>query len=110
MRIVQAFPFRLKTNKEIEGKLNSFCGATRFVWNKVLALNLSKLQIYYHLKPGDKAKLIWYNEMSFWLTLWKSSEQYGFLKDCPAQVLQQKLKDLDKAFRDGFDKKQTNKK
>jgi len=109
VKIVKAFRFRLKTNEEIEGKLNSFCGATRFVWNKVLALNLAKLQVQYHLKAGEKSKLIWYNEMSFWLTLWKNSEQYSFLKYCPAQVLQQKLKDLDKAFRDGFDKKQTNK-
>ena len=44
--------------------------------------------------------------MSFWLRLWKQSDEYGFLTDCHSQVLQQKLMDLDKAYRDGFDKKQ----
>ena len=44
--------------------------------------------------------------MSFWLTLWKKSEEYGFLKDPPSQALQQKLRDLEKAFKDAFDKKQ----
>ncbi|CAF2232950.1 unnamed protein product [Rotaria magnacalcarata] len=44
--------------------------------------------------------------MSFWLTLWKSSEEDSFLSNCPSQVLQQKLKDLEKAFKDCFDKKQ----
>jgi putative transposase len=36
----------------------------------------------------------------------KRSEEYGFLKECPSQVLQQKLKDLERAFRDCFDKNQ----
>lgn len=36
----------------------------------------------------------------------KQSEEYGFLKEAPAHILQQKLRDLDKAYTDGFDKKQ----
>jgi putative transposase len=40
------------------------------------------------------------------LTLWKRSEEYGFLKECPSQVLQQKLMHLDRAFRDAFDRSQ----
>jgi putative transposase len=31
------------------------------------------------------------------LTLWKQSDEYGFLADINAQVLQQALKDLDRA-------------
>ena len=50
--------------------------------------------------------ILWYNEMAFWLTVWKRSEEYGFLKECPSQVLQQKLKDLERAFKDCFDKSQ----
>ena len=50
--------------------------------------------------------MLWYNEAAYWLTLWKSSEDFSFLKECHSQVLQQKLKDLEKAFRDGFDKNQ----
>ena len=51
-----------------------------------------------------------YQELDFWSKLWKKSDEYGFLKACQSQLLQQKLKDLDKAFMDCFDKKQPNKK
>ena len=98
MLIRKAYKYKLKTTPEIEQKLVHFSGHTRFVWNKVLALCLSRLE--------DKQNLLWYNEAAYWLTLWKSSDDFGFLKDCHSQVLQQKLKDLDKAFRDGFDKNQ----
>ena len=50
--------------------------------------------------------ILWYNELAFWLTVWKQSEEYGFLKECPSQVLQQKLKDLERAFKDCFDRNQ----
>ena len=49
---------------------------------------------------------MWYHELDFWSKLWKSSDEYSFLKLIPAHCLQQKLKDLDKAFRDAFDKNQ----
>ncbi len=32
------------------------------------------------------------------IRLWKQSEEYGFLKEAHSQALQQKLKDLDRAF------------
>ena len=97
-QIRKAYKFRIKPSKEIEGKLFRFCGSARFLWNKSLAMNLDRLE--------NKQALCWYNELAFWLTLWKRSEEYAFLKDCPSQVLQQKLRDLDRAFRDGFDKRQ----
>ena len=90
--------FRLKTNDEIESKLSKFCGSSRFLWNKALSMNLERLE------KGQG--ILWYNELAFWLTLWKRSEEYSFLAECPSQVLQQKLRDLERAFRDCFDKKQ----
>jgi putative transposase len=54
----------------------------------------------------SKQGILWYNELAFWLTLWKRSDEYFFLKECPSQVLQQKLMDLERAFRDCFDRKQ----
>ena len=102
MIIRKAFKFRLKTNYKTENELAKIAGASRFLWNKSLILNLERLR--------NKQKIMWYHELDFWAKLWKRSEEYGFLKDCPAQVLQQKLMDLDKAFRDAFDKKQPNKK
>ncbi len=94
----KAYKFRIKTNTDIECKLLRFCGSARFLWNKSLAMNLVRLE--------NKQSLLWYNEQAFWLTLWKQSDEYAFLKECPSQVLQQKIRDLDRAFRDSFDKKQ----
>jgi len=97
-KIRKAYKFRLKTNKESEVLLNRFCGASRFLWNKCLAMNLERLE--------KRQPILWYNELAFWLTVWKQSDEYSFLKECPSQVLQQKLRDLDRAFRDCFDKSQ----
>ncbi len=82
----------------IEQKLTCFCGSSRFLWNKCLALNLERLE------KGQS--ILWYQELAFWLTLWKQSDEYGFLKECPSQVFQQKIRDLERAFKDCFDKTQ----
>lgn len=96
--IRKAFRFRLNTSAELNGKLSEYAGCCRFLWNKALAMNLSRLE--------EGQKILWYQEFSFWMTLWKQSDEYGFLRRAPSQTLQQKLKDLDRAFRDAFDKKQ----
>ncbi len=98
MIIRKAYKFRLKPDHEQVAKLHSFAGHCRFVWNKVLALNLKRLE--------EKKPLIWYHEADFWAKLWKQSDEYHFLKEAPAHCIQQKLKDLNKAFKEGFDKKQ----
>jgi putative transposase len=97
-KIRKAYKVRLKTNVDIESKLVRFCGSGRFLWNKALAMNLERLE------KGQG--ILWYHELAFWLSLWKQSDEYGFLKECPSQVLQQKLMDLDRAFRDCFDRNQ----
>jgi putative transposase len=96
--IRKAYKFRLKANMVIEQKLTRFCGSSRFLWNKCLALNLERLE------KGQS--ILWYQELAFWLTLWKQSDEYGFLKECPSQVFQQKIRDLERAFKDCFDKSQ----
>lgn len=98
MKIVKAFKYQLKTNKEVEQKLQEFCDITRCVWNLMLAKNIVRLE--------KKELIMYYYEMSFWATFLKKTDEYSFLKECPAQVIQQKLKDQEKAFRDFFDKKQ----
>jgi IS605 OrfB family transposase len=92
MKILKAYRFRLKTNPEIEDKFGRQSGCTRFVWNKALSLNKERLE--------HKIPLIWYNDMAGFLQLWKQSEEYEFLKEAHSQVLQQSLKDLEKAFKD----------
>jgi putative transposase len=96
--IRKAFKFRLNTDAELNQKLSHYAGGCRFVWNKALALNLARLE--------QKQPILWYDELDFWTKLWKHSDDYHFLKDVPAQALQQKLMDLAKAFTDAFDKNQ----
>ena len=98
LKIRKAYKVQLKTNSDIEEKLSRFCGSSRFLWNKSLDMNLERLE--------KRQPILWYNELAYWLTVWKRSKEYGFLKECPSQVLQQKLKDLERAFSDCFDKSQ----
>ncbi|MDI1231058.1 MAG: helix-turn-helix domain-containing protein [Methylobacter sp.] len=96
--IRKAFKFQLKVTPQVSRQLANFAGGSRFVWNKALALNLDRLE---HKEP-----LMWYQELNFWATLWKQSDEYSFLKELPSQAIQQKLKDLETAFKDAFDKNQ----
>jgi len=96
--IRKGFKFRLEPNEAQRKMLTRFVGHARFVWNKALDLNLWRLKNGYPIMR--------YAELCHWLTIWKQSDEYGFLKESPSQVLQQKLKDLDGAFRDAFDKNQ----
>jgi IS605 OrfB family transposase len=96
--IRKAYKVRLKTNRDIEIRLARFCGSCRFLWNRCLSMNLERLD--------NHQGILWYNELAFWLRLWKYSDEYSFLKECPSQVLQQRLMDLERAFRDCFDKSQ----
>jgi IS605 OrfB family transposase len=97
----QGYRFRLEPKPKHLDHLNQSLGANRFVWNKLLAMNLWRLE--------NKLPLLWYNEMAWWITLWKKAEDYAFLNEAPAQSLQQTAKALDQAFKDAFDKTKPNK-
>jgi putative transposase len=101
MKIKKAFQFKLKVSDQKIQQLQTYAGHCRFLWNKCLAINLHRLQC--------KQFIMRYNEMDYWSKLYKKSDEYGFLSECPAHILQQKLKDLDRAFMDAFDKNQPNK-
>lgn len=97
----KAYQFKLKTNAQLNKQLAQLAGCCRFLWNKALDLNLRRLE--------KKMPLMWYNELAFWLTLWKKDEDLHFLKQVHSQPLQQTLKNLDRAFKECFDKKQPTK-
>ncbi len=101
MIIRKAFKYKLKATTQIEQKCASMAGCCRLVWNKALAMNLHRLDI--------KAPILWYNELAHWLKFWKSTDELEFLKESHSQPLQQTMKNLDRAFKDGFDKNQPNK-
>ncbi len=98
MIIRKAFKFRLNTNGVIEADLYQYAGNCRWLWNKALRMNLHRLE--------NKQPLLWYGELDWFSKLWKKSDEHGFLKLSPAQTLQQTLKQLERAFKDAFDKKQ----
>lgn len=97
----QGYRFRLKPKHKQIASVNNALGTNRFVWNKLLSLNLHRLE--------NKLPLIWYNEMAWLIAFWKKTEECSFLKEAPSQSLQQTAKALDRAFRDAFDKNQPNK-
>lgn len=101
MKRLQGYRFKLEPKHKHLDHLNQALGANRYVWNKLLAMNLFRLE--------NKLPILWYNEMAFFITLWKQSDEYGFLNSAPSQSLQQTAKSLDRAFKDAFDKNQPNK-
>ena len=100
--IRKAYKFKLQTSAVQAKQLCGYAGSCRFIWNKALSINLFRLH--------NGKNIMYYQELDFFSKLWKKSNEYSFLQDCPSQAIQQKLKDLEKAFRDCFDKTQPNKK
>ena len=97
MKTIQAFQFRLVPTLDQEILLSRHAGCVRFVWNKALDLQTRRLEAGIPLLSyGDLAKL---------LTLWRSSEEYGFLAMGPVHPQQQALKNLDRALWEALDRK-----
>ncbi len=90
MIVRKGYQYRLKANTETSQKFAQFAGSCRFVWNKVLALNEARYQA--------GVPRLTYRDAAGVLRLWKQSEEYGFLAAVHSQVLQQCLKDLDRAY------------
>ena len=75
--------YRLKTNNDVEQKLWSFAGHCRFVWNYFWRLNKYRLSRGY--------RIMRYSEMDYFSKLLKKSDEYGFIAEAPAHLIQQKL-------------------
>lgn len=95
MLIRKAFKFEIRPNGEQIRKMNQSCGCSRFVYNRALAYQNEQYQ-------QDKSFKFSYNKLANLLPEWKC--EFVWLKDCNSQVLQQSLKDLDKAFQNFFKK------
>jgi putative transposase len=71
MQIRKGYKYRLKPNRPTARQFVRFAGACRFVWNKILAINEGRyLAGVPRLSYNDAARL---------LTLWKQSDEYGWL-------------------------------
>ena len=77
--------------------MRRFAGACRFVFNRALALQNENHE------TGNK--YIPYTKMASWLIEWKSDTETQWLKEAPSQPLQQSLKDLERAYKNFFQKR-----
>lgn len=77
--------------------MRRFAGACRFVFNKSLALQNENHE------AGNK--FLSYVKMAAWLVEWKKAPETEWLKDSPSQPLQQALKDLERAYKNFFQKR-----
>jgi len=91
----KSYKFRLEPTREQEQSFVHFAGCRRFVWNWALS---RKREVYQDTGKGIYAKTLC-RELT---TL---RRQLPWLKDCQAQLLQQTLRDLDRAFNAFFGKR-----
>ena len=77
--------------------MRRFAGACRFVFNRALARQNENHE------AGNK--YIPYGKMASWLVEWKNATETQWLKDSPSQPLQQSLKDLERAYKNFFQKR-----
>ena len=97
MEIQRGYKFRIYPTAEQERALAVVFGQSRWVYNHYLQIR----QAYYRIK----GKGIGYNQMAAMLVRLKKTASYGWLQESPSQVLQQSLKDLDKAYQKFFKEK-----
>ena len=96
MQRLQAYRFELQPNGEQQRNMRRFAGSCRFVYNKALALQQER-----H-KAGEKK--LGYAALCRALTEWKAQPQTLWLSETPSQALQQALKNLERAYKNFFEK------
>ena len=92
----QAFEFEIQPNGAQQRRIKQFCGCARFVFNKALD---GQKQAY----KADNNTTFSYTKIANQLPQWKKT--FPWLKDCHSQVLQQSLKDLERAYCNFFEKR-----
>ena len=97
MKRQQAFKFQLNISTGIAEQLMRFAGSSRFIYNKALALQKMRYE------NGEKK--LTYAGLCKQLGVWKKETETAWLNDCHSQILQQSLKDLDRAYTNFFAKR-----
>lgn len=88
--------FRIYPNKRQKELINQTLGCCRLVYNKGLAMRNNAFA------DGQK---VGYNQTSSMLTDLKRQEDFVFLKETDSIALQQSLRDLDRGFKNFFEKR-----
>lgn len=94
---LQAFKFELMPNGEQARAMRRFAGSCRFVYNKALAMQKDN--------HATGSKFIGYVAMAKLLTGWRNGADTPWLKDAPCHPLQQALRDLERAYKNFFEKR-----
>jgi putative transposase len=84
-------------NGQQERQMRRFAGACRFVYNKALALQKERHE------RGEKK--LGYAGLCKLLTEWRNDAETAWLAEAPIHPLQQKLKDLERAYSNFFAKR-----
>ena len=95
MKKLQAFKFELMPTAEQELNMRKFAGSCRFVFNKALAWQKAE---YARDNETPMSYATWANM----LPTWKQNATLAWLTQSPAQILQQSLKDLERAYKNFF--------
>ena len=97
MKRLQAFKFELQPNGEQARYMRRFAGSCRFVYNKALALQKANYE--------TGGKFLNHCAMNKWLPVWKKEPETTWLKDAPSQALQNAFIDLERAYKNFFEKR-----
>lgn len=97
MQRLQAYRYELQPNGEQQRLMRRFAGSCRFVYNKALALQQERHE------AGEKK--LGYAALCKALTEWKAQPQTLWLNETPSQALQQALKNLERAYKNFFEKR-----
>ena len=87
--------FRAYPNKDQQNLINQTFGCCRFIYNKGLAMRNDAFV---------NGQTIGYTQTSAMLTDLKKQDDFAFLKDVDSISLQQSLRDLDRGFKNFFEK------
>ena len=97
MQRLQAYKYELKPNGEQQRRMRRFAGSCRHVYNKALALQQERHE------AGEKK--LGYAALCKSLTEWKAQPETLWLNETPSQALQQSLKNLERAYKNFFEKR-----
>ena len=98
MQRLQAFKYALMPDGGQQRDMRRFAGSCRFVFNKALAWQIEQY-------AADKTVKFSYTALANLLPIWKREPATTWLKDSPSQPLQQTLKDLERAYKNFFEKR-----
>ena len=96
MLVRKAFKFELMPNGTQTRKMKQFAGCSRFVFNKALAYQNEQYE-------ADKSFKFNYFKLQNLLPEWR--QEFVWLKDSHAQMLQSSLRDLERSFKNFFAKR-----